>query len=438
MRIKVKASFDKRSTRARRTAQTELLTMYNHAQQEAREQNPSADKKTWRHRGANKPRSWHIKMNGQTVGKREKFTITGGPDGTVEAMYPCDPSLPASERINCHCSTEDVIDDDIFGMTAEERQKLQDEARRQCDAEWEAEINAKNKAKAGIEVEEPEEGDLSYNQWKEQTNTEKPTKYSSDKKQFKNYSKRLGESAPKTFDEFVKLKYGEDTQKWDDLQVNYRYTGIRDRLAEKYSNLTMIETPADIPKEYSDAVNRLSKDEKDGLLHYSHYDEGVKMNRYLGGVEGVELTNSEKKNLENTMRGLSKCDLPYDTILYRGTESKLLNGYDKLSKNKKEWKGKTLETSGNTSTSIVKSASYVDNPGKDVEMIIMAPGGQKGAGYINDISYNLMHEGEAENGYKLKQEYEVLLHPNSSYSIIEAQSFKGKTILVVRWDGYAQ
>ena len=87
---------------------------------------------------------------------------------------------------------------------------------------------------------------------------------------------------------------------------------------------------------------------------------------------------------------------------------------------------------GFTSTSILQSASYNDKP---VQMVILAPENMLGAGYIDDVSYNLAHLGEIENGRKLSQEYEILLQKSSRFSIIEAQKFKGKTILVVKWEG---
>lgn len=39
----------------------------------------------------------------------------------------------------------------ILGLSIEERRRLQAEAIAEMDAAWEAELNAKNKAKAGIE-----------------------------------------------------------------------------------------------------------------------------------------------------------------------------------------------------------------------------------------------------------------------------------------------
>ena len=77
---------------------------------------------------------------------------------------------------------------------------------------------------------------------------------------------------------------------------------------------------------------------------------------------------------------------------------------------------------GFSSTSILKDASYISNPEKNVQLVLVKRGGQTGAAYIEPISYNHVH-GE-------KQEYEVLLHNSAKYRIIEAQRFKGKYIIV--------
>lgn len=60
---------------------------------------------------------------------------------------------------------------------------------------------------------------------------------------------------------------------------------------------------------------------------------------------------------------------------------------------------------------------------KDLQMIILKRALQPGAMYIEEISYN-----KTKN---LQSEYEVLLQSAQEYVIIEAQKFKGKTIVVV-------
>jgi len=142
--------------KARRVSLTEVLRAHNVAHQEATMQSPVVTHKMWRHTGSyrNEPRENHVAMDGQTVGKAERFTLQGRDGVIYYPMYPIDPILPASESINCHCISEDVVDPSILGMSLEERQALQQEAIDAMDAEWEAElaaIDAANRAKAGIE-----------------------------------------------------------------------------------------------------------------------------------------------------------------------------------------------------------------------------------------------------------------------------------------------
>ena len=145
---------------ARRFAVTETLRAHSVAHEEAIQQSPSCDRKEWRHTGGskNKPRENHVDMDGQIVPKvtaallrnQISFTLIGR-DGTVYyPMYPRDPILPAGESINCHCIHRGIVNDDVLGMSYEERKKLQEEIIANDDAEWEKELDAKNKAKAGI------------------------------------------------------------------------------------------------------------------------------------------------------------------------------------------------------------------------------------------------------------------------------------------------
>lgn len=139
--------------RARRVAVTEVLRADNVSKQEAAMQNPCIKEKMWRHTGAhkNEPRENHVAMDGQIVAADQPFTLTGK-DGTVYyPMCPVDPSLPPEESINCHCVSQDIVDEDILGMPLEERQRLQQEAIDSMDKQWEEELNAKNRVKAGIE-----------------------------------------------------------------------------------------------------------------------------------------------------------------------------------------------------------------------------------------------------------------------------------------------
>jgi hypothetical protein len=138
--------------RARATAITEMLTAHSYSQEEAIRQSPAVDRKEWKHTGEHKikPRPHHQAMDGTIVKKNEPFVIYA-PTGTYEAMFPRDISLPASERVNCHCVHRAIVNDDIFGLPIEERRKLQQQAIEEDNALWEAELDAKNRAKAGIE-----------------------------------------------------------------------------------------------------------------------------------------------------------------------------------------------------------------------------------------------------------------------------------------------
>jgi hypothetical protein len=88
-------------------------------------------------------------MDGQTVPKDKPYTLKGIKGGTFYPMYPHDTSLPPEESINCHCLSEPITND--LGLSLEERQKLQQEIIDNDDGEWMKELDAKNKAKAGIE-----------------------------------------------------------------------------------------------------------------------------------------------------------------------------------------------------------------------------------------------------------------------------------------------
>lgn len=138
--------------KARRVALTEVLGAHSVAQQEAFMQSPAVVDKAWKHTGAyrNEPRQNHVDMDGQRVPKDAPFTLTGIKGGTYEPMYPRDVILPPEERINCHCICQPVVSEDILGLPLEERQRLQQEAIDTMDDAWERELDARNKAKAGI------------------------------------------------------------------------------------------------------------------------------------------------------------------------------------------------------------------------------------------------------------------------------------------------
>lgn len=239
--------------------------------------------------------------------------------------------------------------------------------------------------------------------------------------QFTRYKERLGIRAPQTLEEFEKIKYGDETA-WQNLQTEYRFTGVVDRLLSKNPDLHVYTKPSEIPSAYSEAVKRISNTQKDGLYHYTHYEEGVRMNKFLGGVPDIALSTEELQNLYNTESALNVCRLPQDTVLWRGTESRFLDGFDVLPKRLIEWKKHRLSYKGFASTSILKDASYMGQSNKNVQLVLVKRGGQTGAAYVEEISYN------KANG--LPSEYEVLLQKSAEYSIIEAQIFKGKYIIV--------
>lgn len=124
--------------RSRRVAVTEVLRVEEYAHQEARIQNPSCYKKEWVHTGAAHPRENHVAINGQQVFKREPFTLTGRNGGTYYPMCPRDTSLPAEESINCHCTTKDVVDQEILGMPLEDRVALREKYMNEVNAEYDA------------------------------------------------------------------------------------------------------------------------------------------------------------------------------------------------------------------------------------------------------------------------------------------------------------
>jgi hypothetical protein len=113
--------------RARTTAITEVLTASSYAQNEAYNQSPAVTGKKWKHSGGkkNNPRENHEALNGTVVGVDELFTIPGSME---ICAYPRDPSLPAGERVHCHCALGPVVDEDIFKLSVEEKEKLRQEA----------------------------------------------------------------------------------------------------------------------------------------------------------------------------------------------------------------------------------------------------------------------------------------------------------------------
>lgn len=144
--------------RARATSITEMLRAHSVAKDEAIQQSPATDRKKWMHSGGHRiaPRENHVAMNGQVVAKGKPFTLQGRNGSTYYPMFPRDPNLPAEESINCHCIHVPVVNDEILGMSLEERQKLQQQIIDEDDGAWEKELDVRNKAKAGIKDTENE------------------------------------------------------------------------------------------------------------------------------------------------------------------------------------------------------------------------------------------------------------------------------------------
>lgn len=139
--------------RARGASITEVLTAHSVAQQESIMQSPAVEEKEWAHTGGhkNEPRPNHVAMNGKIVPKNEPFELIGADGVLYYPMYPRDIHLPAGERISCHCIHRGIVSADILGLPLKERQRLQAEAIAADDEEWEMELDAINRAKAGIE-----------------------------------------------------------------------------------------------------------------------------------------------------------------------------------------------------------------------------------------------------------------------------------------------
>lgn len=143
---------------ARRVAVTEVLRAHAVAHEEAIQQSPATDRKEWVHTGShkNEPRQNHIDMSGKIVPKNQPFTLHSVDGETYYPMHPLDIVLPACESVNCHCIHRGITNDEILGMSYEERKKMQQEIIENDDGEWEKALDAQNKAKSGIKGKEQE------------------------------------------------------------------------------------------------------------------------------------------------------------------------------------------------------------------------------------------------------------------------------------------
>ena len=138
--------------KARRVALTETLRAHSFAREESIQQCPAAEFKEWVHTGSykNEPRPNHVRMNGQIVPKDKNFKLKGADGVSYLADFPRDSVLPAGEVINCHCIHRPIASEEILGLPLEERKRLQQQAIEEMGDEWKKELDARNKARAGI------------------------------------------------------------------------------------------------------------------------------------------------------------------------------------------------------------------------------------------------------------------------------------------------
>lgn len=110
--------------RARRTAITEVLTANSVSQYEAYIQSPAVTGKTWLHSGpkAIDPRPHHVELDDTTIPLEEEFSV-----GNFSARYPRDTLLPASERVYCHCVLAPSVDEEILGLSKEEKEAIREQ-----------------------------------------------------------------------------------------------------------------------------------------------------------------------------------------------------------------------------------------------------------------------------------------------------------------------
>ena len=124
--------------KARRAALTETLRAHSVAREESIQQCPAAEYKEWKHSGAYRiePRENHVNMSGQVVPKDQPFTLVGRDGFTYYPQYPRDTSLPAGESVNCHCIHRGVASENVLGLSADERRRLQQQAIDEMSDEW--------------------------------------------------------------------------------------------------------------------------------------------------------------------------------------------------------------------------------------------------------------------------------------------------------------
>lgn len=119
LRMKDLPQFDR--NRARATARTEVLTASSRSHWESFQQSPAVKQKKWKHSGGkkNNPRVTHIAMNDVTIDIDDSFMVDG-----EEGLYPRDPSFSAKNRVNCGCALGPVVDEQIIGLSIEEKEAI--------------------------------------------------------------------------------------------------------------------------------------------------------------------------------------------------------------------------------------------------------------------------------------------------------------------------
>lgn len=93
---------------AERNARTATISSSNAGQHSAFQDADSVVAEEWLATSGSRTRDTHAAANGQIVGLDSTFTVGGH-----AARYPGDPSLPASEVINCRCVPLSVMESDL-------------------------------------------------------------------------------------------------------------------------------------------------------------------------------------------------------------------------------------------------------------------------------------------------------------------------------------
>ena len=117
--------------------------------------NQAVDRKKWKYTGDYRNNSEHCRnhasLDGTVIPKDEPFTLVGLSGETYYPLHPRDPSLPAEEREQCLCIVQGIAADSVVFLSLAERERIQAKAVAEDDGEWEKELRAKSRAKAGID-----------------------------------------------------------------------------------------------------------------------------------------------------------------------------------------------------------------------------------------------------------------------------------------------